>query len=225
MPDWLHIPLWLYWWPGVYALILTLIAGIVPTVKIYEHRRVKISYVVVLALLVGLEMAAISHDRYQQNKDLEQDRMMQATRFDQTMQGFTQMQRTIMASSQAQERAARSAHLPEISLKKRAADLSAKIFSFLTDRKVNEPRLTPFGKTKEEMDAQFDALVRYGNQTLSLYEEAFLSKVIAIHDEFARLGMRDSRLELDQFYEHPRNEYAIEVTASEVGALAERLKK
>lgn len=46
-------------------------------------------------------------------------------------------------------------------------------------------------------------MTSYFNQTVALYSEAFGAKVIAIHDEFARLGLRDS--ELDQFYEHPTN--------------------
>jgi hypothetical protein len=38
------MPTWLYLTPGIYTLLLAVVAGVVPTLKFYERRWVKITY-------------------------------------------------------------------------------------------------------------------------------------------------------------------------------------
>jgi len=64
-------------------------------------------------------------------------------------------------------------------------------------------------------------MIRYMNQTMSIYSETFGAKVIAMRNELAYKGITDGQL--DSFYEHPTNPIGIRIVAEHIGALAERL--
>ncbi len=169
-------------------------------------RREKVIWTIAIFALMALEVYAISADRRAQNKELSADRETQVKRFEQTMKRFddvishfAELQRTTIASYRASAQVQMTKGLPETSLKRRATTLSAQILKFVTDRQAGQPPLP----RPETWDQDTRAMTSYFNQTVALYSEAFGAKVIAIHDEFARLGLRDS--ELDQFYEHPTN--------------------
>jgi hypothetical protein len=214
----------IYWMPipGVAICVLGAAAAIMTwRAEKKPGIREKTLWTILIFVLMAVEIVAITHDRREQDTNHLAELTKQQGQFDQTMRKFTELQALILSSNKAQAQVVKNASLPELSLKKRAADLSAKIFSFLTDRKVNEP-LTPLPRTREEAAGHFDALVRYGNQTMALYKETFQSKVVAIHDEFARMGIRSAQL--DQFYQVPTNQFGIEYVASGIGALAEGLK-
>ncbi len=217
LPECLHWP----FCPGVFIAILAVMAALV-TFWERPPRLVRVFFTFIFLALMWCEVWMMSKDRAAHDLAERNLRKTEQEHFDQTMGHFTDLQKLFLSSNKAQAQVVRNIHLPEESLKKRASQLSSQIFSFLTDRKVNEP-LTPMPRTQEEISSHFDALVRYGTQTLALYKETFQTRVVAIHDEFARLGLRSAQL--DQFYQVPTNQFGIEYVASGMGALAERLKQ
>jgi hypothetical protein len=141
-------------------------------------------------------------------------------------QRFDNTDKLIKANQEAQARVAALPPIttvkhisPTLELKRKATILSAEILHFLTDRQANEPSL-PRPETWKQ-DTQ--AMISYMQQTLALYSETFGSRVIAVHDEFARQGLRDGQLDSD--YGHPTNPIGIRIVGERIGTLAEKLKQ
>jgi hypothetical protein len=130
--------------------------------------------------------------------------------------------RLLSHKSQAQIEVAQTAKLPDVSLKKRASQLSADIFSFLTERQSGEPKL-PVPATREALEKHFADLTSRMNETMALYAQKFTQRVLAIRDDFARQGVRDA--ELDDWSENPVNPHGLEILAARIGILAERLSQ
>ena len=175
----------------------------------------------IISALLITEIRTITNDRREQDTKHSAELGKQQAQFDSTMKSFTDLQALIINSKNADAQVAKNIGLPEKSLKRRASELSAQIFSFLTDRKVNEPSAIG-ARTRDTMMEEFAAETKYLNQTLELYQQTFSATVIAIHDEFARQGIRDQQL--DDSYDHPVNVQGAESVAARIGALAERLR-
>ncbi len=76
---------WLFITPGIYTLAIALLAGVVPTLKYYEQKWVKITYGVFLGLLCCLEIASITHDRSEQDTKHRQELFTQQSQFQLTI--------------------------------------------------------------------------------------------------------------------------------------------
>lgn len=124
----------------------------------------------------------------------------------------------IMASLKIQKEVAEIKAEPE-SLKRRSLILSNEILRFLTNRQANEPQLF----RPETWQQDTNRMIKYSQQTMSLYSEKYALRVIAIRNEFADKGYQDS--ELDRSYEHPTNPIGIRIIAERIGALAEGINE
>lgn len=114
-------------------------------------------------------------------------------------------------------------------LKRRAHELSKRIFRFLSERAVHDPSKQLFspstirvGETTEQgFQRRQQDIVSYMHETMNLYDEQFAAEVVAMRDELKRNGLESP--ELDARYEHPTNPLGIRVVAERLGALADRL--
>jgi hypothetical protein len=66
-------------------------------------------------------------------------------------------------------------------------------------------------------------MVNYDRQTMALYSETFAARAIAIRNEFARQGFRNS--ELDSFSRETTNSIGIRIVGERIGALAQDLRE
>lgn len=208
--------------PGILTVILAVLAAVTALPGVTRQLNPKESKwggwlhalaIFIFCSLAALEMAVIDNS----NKVNE-------NHFQFIVQSFKDTQDLIKASQTAQARVAALPKLlpkgasPNLELKLAATKLSAEILQFLTDRQAGEPPL-PRANT---WDQDTQALIRYMEQTVSLESQLFGSRIIAIHDELAKQGLRDGQL--DSFYEHPTNPIGIRIVGERIGALAERIK-
>jgi hypothetical protein len=142
--------------------------------------------------------------------------------YQQQVQENTDLKRFIASASKARANAMKVENLPEISLKKRASDLSAEILSFLVERQRNEPR-PPIPMTREASDKYFSEVVAYLNQTMAVYAQQFTTRVMSIREGFLKQGIKDA--DLDEWYKNPTNTHGIEIIAGRIGILADMLKQ
>ncbi|HXY26245.1 MAG TPA: hypothetical protein VEI73_16455 [Candidatus Acidoferrum sp.] len=217
MPDWIHIPEWLYWPPGIYALIVALVAGIVPThVKFYEHKWVKITYAVVLSLLVGLEIAAISHDRAEQDKLASQRFSKTMEQFTNQMAYLTDFRKTIQAQWEDVDQKLQKAksQIAPNSLKVETLELTKDILAFVADREG----VRPMPSTSKDYPTLFD---QWGNQTMSQYIVRFDQRLIALQEKYKAKGLDAESVGL--MCMKPVNPLAIPICAREIQALTAKL--
>jgi|ERR1017187_1909949 hypothetical protein len=107
-----------------------------------------------------------------------------------------------------------SAPSQTVDLKKRALALSSDILSFLMERKRGEPILA--GRDN------WDAVVRYGNDTGALCVQKFGVSSIAIRDELSQHGLHDGLLD-DMLRYQTHNSMIYEEIAKRIGVLAQGL--
>jgi hypothetical protein len=105
----------------------------------------------------------------------------------------------------------------EDDLKKRSRSLSAEMLTFLSDRNRSSPPLPRPGTWQQDVHNQ----VRFMEETMDQYQVKFGARVIAVHDDFAKRGLRDEKL--DKLYEYPANPMGVRMLGERIGALAERL--
>ncbi len=202
--------------PGVFIGMLALLGVVVPIVRERIGPREKAVWTAAFFVLLILELFAV----YAERAASEQ-------RYNNTLDRFVELQKTIVASNQAQSRllanlqpvapqpaTAPAAPLP---LKRRAEILSADILTFLLERQLHEPPL-PRPPTWQ---VDTDKMLKYFGETMALYTQKFGARVRAIHDEFARNGLHDDNL--DGFYENPTNPIGVRYVGEAIGALAQRL--
>ena len=106
--------------------------------------------------------------------------------------------------------------LPGSRLEEETISLYEDIMTFVKEREVSEPSID-FDKWEESTDM----LIKYSRETMGLYDVKFGSRVVAIREEYLKLGIRSDRL--DQFYEHPTNPLGIREVALGLAELAAEL--
>lgn len=144
--DWVHIPHWMYLMPGVYTLLLAVLAGVVPTLERYKQRWVKITYGVVLGMLCLLEVASISNDRRTQETKHDAEMELEGKRFDKVVQLLQGIQSAEKLASDAvtslatinQQTGATQAKAADRQLKVRLLDLARDIGEFVTNVRMLE---------------------------------------------------------------------------------------
>jgi len=102
-------------------------------------------------------------------------------------------------------------------LKEQTETLYEDIMNFVKEREANEPQID-YNKWEESTNA----LIKYSQETMGLYDVKFGSRVVAIREEYVKLGIKSDRL--DQFYEHPTNPLGIREVALGLAELAAKLK-
>jgi len=187
MPAWLHFPDWLYLWPGVFALILTLVAGIVPTHKeLYEHKWVKISYIVVLAVLVCSEIAAISHDRSEQDRHHLQELRDENDKFEQQMAYLMSFRQSVVGELNdvnANLKKARAEAPDQKSFKVTVLELAKDLLEFAADKEEIAPRFpifTPMEKAEQERQAYENVSDAYNKQAMAEFHKRFDGRIAEV---------------------------------------------
>jgi hypothetical protein len=104
-------------------------------------------------------------------------------------------------------------------LELRCLTLSGEIAAFVHERGDAAP--SPPKPATWERDVT--TLLRYDTETSILFEERFGAQVRKAHDLLALEGIRDR--DFEAFYRHPANAFQINVVASKLTALAQRLER
>jgi len=102
-------------------------------------------------------------------------------------------------------------------LKLSAAQLSASILAFLTDRARHAPP-APRKATWNEDEAAF---ARYETEMVQEFETKFGKRTRVAHDVLRQLGVRDR--DFDAFYAHPANAFQMRIVGVKLAALAARV--
>lgn len=108
-------------------------------------------------------------------------------------------------------------HVQQTSLRLTALELSGDIENFLRDReRVAPPRPAP-----ATWEHDVEAVLRFDDDTSTLYERRFGPQVRRTCEMLALEGLRDRDLEV--FYRRPANAFQIDVVARKMAVLAKRL--
>jgi len=225
-------------YPGASAAI----SGVLAIVVTFHTPRSTVGKIAWLLIFAGLGITAIVASIAQQNlvvkKEEEQRKSQdQMTKDFAYMQGqMTALVRFTSKPAPPNEEARRLALVlerleseirsgrrseqadPKLNLKKRGLILSSEILRYLGDREKAAPPLP----RRETWQEDTDKIIRYFQETMSIYSQKFAGRVLAIHNEFAELGLRTE--ELDRFYEHPTNPLGVKAVGEQIGALSERIK-
>jgi hypothetical protein len=190
--------------PGVYTLLLAVLAGVVPTMeKWYKHKWVKITYGVVLGMLCLLEVTSIKNDREIQDRKHEKELTVERQRFDQVFQLIQTLQ-----SGQNIQINAETALLQEnrraqqTQLKIRALELSRDIGEFTTRvnmEAVGLPHPTPgLANSRDPAWAQWEAqLENVHHNAVAQYNTKFGASVNDIVKQLQKRGVLESSKECD----------------------------
>jgi len=110
-------------------------------------------------------------------------------------------------------------HRQKTELEERAVALAGDIGDFVRER----GRTAPPPPVKATWEHDVAALLRYDDETSTLFEAMFGAQVRKVHDLLTLEGIRDR--DFDAFYRHPANAFQINVVAQKLRAMAQRLER
>lgn len=216
--------LWDRWPPGVFVAMLGVLAAIFPLAARPDmSTREKFVWASGFAALMVLESWAIFKERSKQERALA-DQMKSLNDIREASEEHTKsMLRLLMAGNS-----------PADSLKSRALKLSEAILDFIYQRLQNapaplypteililEPDTNAWNKRFQETMQRQGAAFTYESNTLAMYRERFLPKVLAILGEFQEQGVADDWLH--QLAGNPTGSNFIKMIGQRLGEIAELL--
>lgn len=206
-PGWLHIPSWLYLMPGVYTLFLALLAGVVPTLKWYDHKSVKIAYGFLLGTLCLLEVGSIANDRKTQDDKHTGELNAQEVRFESTVSLLQKIQSAqtvqleaqtaLLRESEREERLSEKSQ--ESGLKIRVLDLARGIGSFtmgvwMSEAELPQPATHGLAAMTDPAWARWEAqLEQSAHNGIAEYHMQFAPSVTDITDQLKKRYRWDSK--------------------------------
>ena len=227
----MHLPSCVYLTPGIYTLLVALIAGVVPTLKVYERKWwIKVIYAIVLSSLCALEFAAIRHDRREQDDKHRQELGEQRQQFTGTIRNLLEVKTSVDDLRQVtiNLNTARTGATFKESVKITTLQLSKDILTFMAKRDNLQPVFAFSATELSPLQAKNDAIenlnVRtmvWRTETLSEYSTLFYARVVSQLEKLkAQYVNVDDATELCT---RDRNPTMIRMCGTEIGDLALRL--
>lgn len=227
----MSLPSCLYITPGIYTLLVALIAGVVPTLKVYERKWwIKVIYAIVLSCLCGLEFAAIRHDRREQDDKHRQDLGEQRQQFTDTIRNLLEVKTSVDDLKQVtiNLNTARTGSTFKESVKITTLQLSKDILTFMAERDNLQPVFAFTTSGLPPLQAKNDAIeslnlrtMSWKTDTLSEYSKLFSPRVVS------QLGkLKTQHVNVDDATElctRATNPTMIRMCGKEIGDLALRL--
>lgn len=139
---------------------------------------------------------------------------------------FQQVDKDLIAYTVAQQRVEDDLKKPQpkipnetSNLKRSALRLSADILNFLVERDAKTP---PYPQNSNTWQQDSQRIVTYNTETDDLFSKMFGAKVLNVHSQFEKHGLKDPQL--DRFYQYPTNTIGMRTAGERIGALALQLK-
>jgi hypothetical protein len=200
------IPKWLLWTPGIYTLLVALFAGVVPTLKWYQCKPIKILYAICLALLCGLEIASIRNDRAEQNHQHDTDMGQIFAKLDSMLSKADLIQSALSRRDSIEQDLLKETRRPQPesvgALKLRALNLAKDVSQFYYERAL----VRPIGPSSVELSAALNSndiqkleqreetkQKAWEQQTETVYQTNFAPPVKYIVEQLHAKGVFDER--------------------------------